>query len=110
MIEKAEVCPTCGADTPVWVYDFQTCRKCGDKPITEVKTMNGDGNVIHLAFENPNLDVGRLSLLACKECRNKTYTLTFDGQNTFPLLRCAACGNNAGRMGWYHDEEDKDNG
>lgn len=63
-------------------------------------------NVIHLKFKSPHTEYGELSMLACKECRNKTYTLTFDAVDTFPLMRCAACGNHAGRMGWYRDDEE----
>ena len=62
-------------------------------------------NVIHLKFQSPHTELGEMSMLACKVCRNKTYTLTFDTLDCFPIMRCAACGNHAGRMGWYHDDD-----
>lgn len=61
-------------------------------------------NVIHLKFKSPHMEEDTMAFLACKTCRNKTYTLTWTGADQFPLMRCAACGNHAGRMGWYYDE------
>lgn len=61
--------------------------------------------VIHLKFKSPHVEEDTMCLLACKVCRNKTYTLTYDQIDTFPLMRCAACGNHAGRMGWFHDDD-----
>lgn len=62
-------------------------------------------NVIHLAFKSPHMVDDAMSFVACRECRNKTYTLVEDKPGHFPLMRCAACGQHMGRMGWYHDEE-----
>lgn len=62
-------------------------------------------NVIHLKFKSPHVVEGHMCFLACVVCRNKTYTLTYDNANTMPLMRCAACGNHVGRMGWAHDDE-----
>lgn len=64
-------------------------------------------NVIHLKFKNPNLDEDMMAFLACKHCRNKTYTLTEDRVGDFPLLRCAACGAHGGRIGWYRNDGDE---
>jgi ribosomal protein S27E len=56
--------------------------------------------VVYLAFRNENTTVGEsLDFVACKHCRNKTYTLTHDS-NEFPLMKCAACGAHIGRIGW----------
>lgn len=63
------------------------------------------GEVIELKFKSPHVDVDTMCFHACRVCKNKTYTLTADDASTFPLLRCAACGNHIGRMGWYHDDD-----
>lgn len=64
------------------------------------------GTVVHLAFRRPdNIDSDMMAFFACKACRNKTYTLTEDRTGDFPLMRCAACGNHMGRIGWVDDEE-----
>jgi hypothetical protein len=61
-------------------------------------------NVIHLKFVSPHCEPDAMAFLACKVCRNKTYTLIEDRVFDFPLLRCAACGQHMGRMGWAHDD------
>lgn len=63
-------------------------------------------NVIHLAFKSPHVEEDMMAFLACKHCKNKTYTLTLDQMENFPLMRCAACSQHMGRMGWYHDDDD----
>ena len=62
-------------------------------------------NVIHLSFKSPHVDSDTMTFFACKVCRNKTYTLTEDRVGGFPLMRCAACGQHMGRMGWAYDDE-----
>lgn len=63
-------------------------------------------NVIELKFRSPHMaEDDLLSFIACKSCRNKTYTLIQDQNSSFPLMKCAACGQAMGRMGWYHDDE-----
>lgn len=64
-----------------------------------------DGNVIHLAFKSPHVDDDVMAFHSCSVCRNKTFTLTSDRMDGFPLLRCAACGQHIGRMGWAHDDD-----
>lgn len=61
-------------------------------------------NVIHLKFVSPHMEPDTMAYLACRVCRNKTYTLVEDRPMDFPLLRCACCGQHMGRMGWYHDD------
>lgn len=61
-------------------------------------------NVTYLAFKSPHVEDDVMAFVCCKACRNKTYTLTTDKIDDFPLLRCAACGAHIGRMGWAHDE------
>ena len=67
-----------------------------------------DDKVIHLNFKSPKVADDMMAFLGCKHCHNKTFTLTTDRPNFFPLVRCAACGDHIGRIGWYH--EDKSDG
>jgi len=64
--------------------------------------MPGDdgSNVVHLAFSNPNLVEDTFTLLGCGNCRNKTFTIAFDKAGEFPMIKCAACTQSIGRMGW----------
>ena len=62
-------------------------------------------NVIRLKLRSPHVDDDTMAFLACRACRNKTYTLTVDRPGDFPLMRCAACGQHMGRMGWAHDDD-----
>lgn len=58
-------------------------------------------NVIELAFKNTASSTEEwIAFIACKHCKNKTYTLTEDNPESFPLLKCAACGMHIGRIGW----------
>jgi hypothetical protein len=60
--------------------------------------------VVFLAFANPRkLELDARDFLACKACRNKTYLMIFQGEQSFPLLQCAACGNHAGYWGFAGD-------
>lgn len=61
-------------------------------------------NIIHLAFRSPHMASDTMSFISCRACKNKTYTLVEDNPEYFPLMKCAACGQHMGRMGWYHDE------
>lgn len=62
-------------------------------------------NVIHLAFKSPHVESDTMAFFACKVCRNKTFTFVQDRVMDFPLMRCAACGQHMGRMGWAHDDD-----
>ena len=62
-------------------------------------------DVIHLSFRSPLVQDDMMAFLSCKHCSNKTYTLTQDKPDGFPLMRCAACGQHMGRMGWAHDDD-----
>lgn len=62
-------------------------------------------NVIRLEFRSPHVQDDTMAFLSCKACNNKTYTLTDDKPGDFPLMRCAACGQHIGRMGWSHDDD-----
>lgn len=65
--------------------------------------------VVYLAYSNPEkLERDVRDLLACKLCRNKTYIMVWqggkDGETSFPMLQCAACGNGAGYWGFAGDD------
>lgn len=67
--------------------------------------MSDDNRVIHLQFKSPRAVEDTMAFHACSVCRNKTFTLTQDRVGDFPLLRCAACGQHMGRMGFAHDDQ-----
>jgi len=67
--------------------------------------MRMSDNVVHLKFRSPHVQEDTMSFLACRVCRNKTFTLVEDKCEEFPLMRCAACGQHMGRMGWSHDDD-----
>ena len=67
--------------------------------------MSDQGKVIYLAFKSEHQVHDHMDFAACKVCRNKTYTHTYVGDSSFPLVRCAACGQHIGRIGWA-DEPD----
>ena len=60
-------------------------------------------NVIHLAFRNENTESEFLECLACNNCRNKTFTMTFENNNEFPTVKCAACQSKIGCIGWVDE-------
>ena len=60
-------------------------------------------NLVHLKFRSPHMADDMMVLIACGHCRNKTFTLTEDQPGGFPLMRCAACGQHMGRMGYVRD-------
>lgn len=63
------------------------------------------GNVVFLEFRSPHVEDDQRALLACKNCRNKTFKLICDKPESFPLMQCCACDAHMGRMGWAHDDE-----
>jgi hypothetical protein len=58
--------------------------------------------VVFLAYSSDKVESEGIAVRACARCRNKTYLLIDRGQD-FPMLRCAACGDNIGAVGWAHD-------
>ena len=77
----------------------------GNGDVPKSKQDLDDNKVIHLAFKSPHVDEDIMAFSACSLCRNKTFTLTHDRSKGFPLMRCAACGQHIGRMGWSHDDD-----
>lgn len=65
-----------------------------------------DGKVIFLKFHSAEQDEDAMCFMACRHCRNKTFTHTWTGEQSFPLVRCAACGNHIGRIGWANGDDD----
>lgn len=63
-------------------------------------------NVVFLKFKTPNADEEGITFTACKRCKNKTFTLIYDRADDFPMVRCAACGNQVGRVGWTDEDEE----
>ena len=58
--------------------------------------------VVYLTYKNRETTEEGIDFAACKHCRNKTFTITHDTLE-FPLIKCAACGNHIGRMGWAEE-------
>lgn len=65
--------------------------------------MSDDNKVVHLKFKSQHAIEDTMAFHACSVCRNKTFTLTEDRVGCFPLLRCAACGQHMGRVGFAPD-------
>ena len=61
-------------------------------------------DVVFLKFRGSEAEDDAMAFIACRHCRNKTYTLV-DQPGSFPLMRCAACQNHMGRIGWADDDE-----
>ena len=59
--------------------------------------------IIRLEARSPRAQPDVMAFHACSLCRNKTFTLTEDRVDGYPLMRCAACGQHMGRVGWAHD-------
>jgi hypothetical protein len=64
-----------------------------------------DDNVVFLKFKSPHVVEDMCAFIACRHCRNKTYTLVEDRVGSFPMMKCAACGAHIGRMGWASDDD-----
>lgn len=62
--------------------------------------MGADDKVVFLAYSNATVRPDSIVLGSCATCRNKTFTLLHDDEQSFPTLRCAACGQHHGRIGW----------
>ena len=62
-------------------------------------------NVVFLKFSSPEQVEDGLDFMACRHCRNKTFTHIYDRNGGFPLVTCAACGQHIGRVGWAPDAE-----
>jgi hypothetical protein len=59
--------------------------------------------VVYLAYTNRETVAEGIDFISCGHCRNKTYTMTHDSKDGFPLVKCAACGCHIGRIGWANE-------
>ena len=57
-------------------------------------------NVVLLKFKPDGGQTETIDFLICKHCHNKTFTCVYDAASEFPMMKCAACGTNLGRIGW----------
>ena len=64
----------------------------------------GKDNVVFLAYDNPDAPPAEFQMLACVDCRNKTFTARYEGEERFPTMYCAACNRSLGRFGWAGDD------
>jgi len=66
---------------------------------------DGKDNVVFLAFSNPALDADTVRLTACRLCKNKAFSLVYAGDqdDQYPVLRCTACNNACGKVGWVNE-------
>lgn len=60
-------------------------------------------NVVHLSFKGSNVQDETISIMACSNCKNKTFVVVYDGSD-FPMMKCSACGSHTGRIGWADEE------
>ena len=67
--------------------------------------MSDGDNVVFLKHRGAAVEDDAMAFIACKHCRNKTFTLV-DQPGTFPLMRCAVCQSHIGQIGWASDEAD----
>lgn len=67
--------------------------------------MSKTENVVFLAFDNPDAPPAEFNLLACSDCRNKTFTARYESAEGFPTMYCAGCNRSIGRFGWANREE-----
>ena len=74
-------------------------------PKDQDKLRGSDDRVVFLAFSNPDLEPDDTTMMACKHCRNKTFALAYDKHSGFPMMKCTACGQHMGRVGWASDDE-----
>jgi len=63
------------------------------------------GELIELKFRCGAVEEDQRALLACANCKNKTYRIVADEPGDFPLMECAACNGHIGRFGWAHDDD-----
>ena len=59
--------------------------------------------VVFLAFKNERLEPDGPLFESCKVCRNKTFVLVSESEDSFAICQCAVCRNRIGRIGWAED-------
>lgn len=58
-----------------------------------------DDNVVFLAYSSKQTVADSVVLSSCATCRNKTFRVRHD-DSEFPMMQCAACGAEIGRIGF----------
>lgn len=64
-----------------------------------------EDKVVYLAFNNRNTVVDGRDLIACGYCKNKAFSLVFQGAQAFPKLQCTACEQYMGAIGWADEAQ-----
>ena len=63
-----------------------------------------DNKVIYLKYSNDALHKDYVAFIACNKCKNKTFVvLPANEDDMYPMLRCAACSTDIGRIGWTEE-------
>ena len=55
--------------------------------------------VVFLAYRTDKADTDGKEVLACARCKNKAWTVVYDG-GEYPRLVCTACATDGGTSGW----------
>lgn len=65
-----------------------------------------DKKVVFLAHSSESVATETVQIMACSECRNKTWVAEYGVKGSdFPHMKCAVCGTNAGYFGFVSDAE-----
>jgi len=61
--------------------------------------------VVYLKFKNDNAPIQEaVCYTGCAICHNKTFVIIEDNPvGKYPMVRCACCGADIGRVGWAPD-------
>ena len=57
-------------------------------------------NVVFAEFRSKETVGEGFEFVACQNCRNKTFVLVYEGIDKRALMKCAACGNHIGHVGF----------
>ena len=61
-------------------------------------------NVVFLAHHTDKAGMDAKEVLACSRCKNKAWTVVYDGQGgQYPRLVCTACATDGGTFGWVSE-------
>lgn len=61
--------------------------------------------VVFLAHRNSKLPTDITEFLACSNCHNKSFSAVYENSDSFPKLKCGACGASLGHFGWVDEDE-----
>ena len=60
--------------------------------------------VVFLAYRTDKADTDGKEVLACARCKNKAWTVVYDGGSDYPRLVCTSCATDGGTFGWVGKE------